>query len=160
MATNQLQARLQPFLSSIRPWGSFVDKHKFSKPNDGNDVMPRIKRNIAVWKANYAVCLLITVVLTVLMHPGSLLVLSLLFALWAYVFLVRTEPIVVQNRALNETESAVILAAVSFAVVFLLTNVGSVLLFALSLGGVGVLAHAALRREEESFDEETGSLLA
>eukprot|EP00735_Rhodelphis_limneticus_P002041 TRINITY_DN1277_c0_g1::TRINITY_DN1277_c0_g1_i1::g.26911::m.26911 TRINITY_DN1277_c0_g1::TRINITY_DN1277_c0_g1_i1::g.26911 ORF type:complete len:172 (-),score=4.99,sp/Q9C889/PR1F2_ARATH/32.45/9e-18,PRA1/PF03208.14/8.2e-34 TRINITY_DN1277_c0_g1_i1:36-551(-) len=153
---NMIMERLQPFITSIRPWGQFFDNRQFIKPS-GNpgEVMPRVKKNLEHYKGNYAISLLGVSAFIVFLHPGTLFVVGLLASLWGYALVIRNEPFVVQNHELSPKEVTIILAAASFAVVFLLTNVGSVLLFGASLGAVGVLAHAAARRNEE-VDVEAG----
>lgn len=61
----------------------------------------RLRRNLAYFKVNYLVCMVVTTLLVMIMNPWSLLVLGGLAASWAYVFVIRTVPIMWGERALT-----------------------------------------------------------
>lgn len=103
---------------------------------------------------NYLILVLVTLVVTFLAHPSSLLVVALLLAGWGYVFIIRTSPLVIGGRTLSDREKLLGMAATSFITVFFLTNVGAVLFSAISISLALIAAHGATRVPDDLFLEE------
>jgi hypothetical protein len=67
-------------------------------------------------------------------------------------FVVRGDaPLVIGGRTISEREKLLGAAAISVAVIFFLSGVGSVLFSALSIGVAGVAVHGALRVPDDLF---------
>ena len=112
----------------------------------------RIRKNVHYFKVNYLIWLVTVAVVCMLANPRSLLVLFGLGSAWGYVFVVRGDaPLVIAGRAVSEREKLVGAAAISVAVIFFLTSVGSVLFSALCIGLAGVAVHGALRVPDDLF---------
>ena len=60
-------------------------------------------------------------------------------AAWGYLFMVRTEPLVIAGRMVSDREKLIGASSASVIVVFFLTGVGSILFSALSIGLAGEL---------------------
>lgn len=82
----------------------------------------RIRKNVTYFKVNYIVIMLLTLVLTFLANPSSLLVVAALMGGWAYVFVLRTAPLVIAGRTLSDREKLMAMAGVSVITVFFLTR--------------------------------------
>lgn len=87
-------------------------------------------------------------------NPAALAVVALLGACWAWLFGVRTAPLVVNGRQFSEREALVGAAAASAVVVFFLTSVGTVLFTALGISVAAIAAHGATRVPDELFTDE------
>ena len=70
---------------------------------------------------------------------------------WAYVFVVRQEPLQIGGRDVTEREKLIGMSTLSFILIFFLTSVGSVLFSAVGLGLTGIAAHGALREPNDLF---------
>lgn len=80
-----------------------------------------------------------------LMNPFSIFVIATLGAGWVYLFLMRSEPLVINGRQINTREKFLGMSAMSLIVIFFVTSVGHLLLSALGLGLVGMYAHSTAR---------------
>ncbi len=78
-------------------------------------------------------------------------------AAWAYVYVVRTEPLVINGRELGEREKLLAMSGCSFVLIFFLTSVGSVLFSAIGFGLAGVAAHGALRQPDDLFLDDNSA---
>lgn len=87
-------------------------------------------------------------------NPAALAVVALLGACWAWLFGVRTAPLVINGRQFSEREALVGAAAASAVVVFFLTSVGTVLFTALGISVAAIAAHGATRVPDELFTDE------
>ena len=87
-------------------------------------------------------------------NPAALAVVAVLGACWAWLFGVRTAPLVINGRTFSEREALVGAAAASAVVVFFLTSVGTVLFTALGISVAAIAAHGATRVPDELFTDE------
>lgn len=106
--------------------------------------------------------LLSTVVISMLMSPLSILWLIALVLLWGYVFMVRTDPIIILGKTLTDAEKFVALCTVTFLVAFGLTKVGYIVMSGLTIGLAAVCAHAIFRVPDDLFldDQDAGGFLS
>lgn len=145
-----------------KPWSEVVDRNSFSKPANFAEAAGRLRKNAAYFKVNYLIVMLITLAVTFLLHPSSLIVLGLLTGGWIYVFLVRTQPLTIGGRTLSEREKLLGMSALSFITVFFLTSVGTVLFSALSVSFCVIALHGAMRVPDDLFlddaEQNTGLL--
>jgi hypothetical protein len=74
---------------------------------------------------------------------------ALLFG-WIYVFLLRTEPIVINGRQLSEREKVWAISGITLLVV-MITNIGTVLFSAIGLALTGIAIHGSLRVPDDLF---------
>lgn len=119
--------------------------------------MNRIRKNLGYFQANYLAVLTGVVVLCMLWNPKAIVWLALLGSAWVYVFMVRTEPVVIAGRTLNEREKFLAMAVISIVIVFGLTPVGSILMSGVVIGAVAIAAHAAFRVPDDLFLDDTDS---
>merc|ERR1711966_125415 len=124
------------------------------KPDTLAEATSRIRKNIAYFKVNYVLFVLMTLMLCLLTHPMSLFMLMALGTAWVYLFVVRTEPLVIQGRTTSEREKLIGMSALSVVLIFFLSSVGSVLFMGLGLGAAGVMAHGAARVPDDLFLDE------
>ncbi|CAI5483800.1 unnamed protein product [Closterium sp. Yama58-4] len=140
-----------------RPWNELIDRSSLAKPESLNDALSRIRKNLGYFRANYLGILIAVVVLSMLWNPTAILWLGLLGSGWVYVFMVRTEPIIVAGRTLNEREKFLGMVVISVVVVFGLTSVGSILMSGVVIGAVAITVHASFRVPDDLFLDDSDS---
>lgn len=114
----------------------------------------RLRKNAAYFRVNYGLVVAGITAAAMAVNPAALAVVALLGACWAWLFGVRTSPLVINGRQLSEREALVGAAAVSGIVVFFLTSVGTVLFTALGISVAAIAAHGATRVPDELFTDE------
>mmetsp|Transcript_46396 Transcript_46396/g.148721 ORF Transcript_46396/g.148721 Transcript_46396/m.148721 type:complete len:109 (-) Transcript_46396:84-410(-) len=92
-----------------------------------------------------------------LMHPTSLFVLAAISAVWAYMFVVRTDPLVIGGREMSEREVFLGMSGLSMVIVFFLTSVGTILFTALGIGLTGIAVHGAFRVPDDLFQDDAAA---
>lgn len=154
----KLQESYRNALAQQRPWSEVTDRANFSRPENLNDGLGRVRKNLNYFYANYLTIIIAVVVLSMLWNPSAILWLALLASIWVYIFMIRTDPLVVSGRTLNEREKFLGLAVISIIVVFGLTSVGSVLISGVIIGAAAITVHAAFRIPDDLFldDGEAG----
>lgn len=122
-------------LSERKPWTELLDKNSFAKPESLTEASSRVRKNLAYFKVNYGIGVVSIVTLCLVTSPVSLAVVFALGAMWTYLFVVAAgQPLVVGGRQLSDREKLMGATGVTVLVVFFLSSVGSLLLYALGLG--------------------------
>lgn len=135
--------------SSLAHCLSFSNKKKLLKK-----ATARIRKNAAYFRVNYGLVIAGVTAAAMAVNPAALAVVAILGACWAWLFGVRTAPLVINGRQFSERETLVGAAAVSAVVVFFLTSVGTVLFTALGISVAAIAAHGATRVPDELFTDE------
>lgn len=138
---------------TMKPWGEFFDRAKFSAPGK-MEAFSRANKNVSYFYSNYVVLATVSSLYVLLINPSFLLC---LFASAAMYFFFRAktnanEPIVIVSKEVTYTQ------AWAFLIVFSLLSFyftgGSSTVFWLVLSSLGtVLGHAMFR--EPSSDESS-----
>lgn len=145
-------------LARQKPWSELLDRHGFSKPESLADASSRMRKNLSYFRVNYAVFTVGVLGLSLLWHPGSLIILLVLLAAWVFLYFSRTEPLVLFNRPYSDKEVLVVLGVATFIVIFL-TKTGSTVLTGLATAAAVIAIHAVLRFPDDLFleDQENAS---
>lgn len=98
------------------------DFSAFSKPPNMADLTSRLRKNVSYFRTNYAILAVGTTALVMLMNPWSLIVLALLAAVWGYMYIIKTTPLVLGGREFGEREKFLLLSGVSIFTIFFLTR--------------------------------------
>ncbi|CAM6112679.1 unnamed protein product [Calypogeia fissa] len=149
-------------LAQRRPWSEMADKNSFAKPESFSDALTRVRKNLGYFRVNYLLVLLSVVALSLVTHVGSLLTLIVIVTAWGYLYMVRRDPLVVWGRTFNEREIFVLMTVLTVAA-FLLTNVASLIISALLVGGALISVHGAFRVPDDLFlddQEASGGFLS
>eukprot|EP00270_Netrium_digitus_P007338 TRINITY_DN2142_c0_g1_i3.p1 TRINITY_DN2142_c0_g1~~TRINITY_DN2142_c0_g1_i3.p1 ORF type:complete len:264 (+),score=45.46 TRINITY_DN2142_c0_g1_i3:155-946(+) len=153
-APSALQARaiistahegLQQRLSQQKPWNEFFDFSLLALPSNRDELIFRVRTNLSYFHGNYLCIVLLINLLVVLKNPLDLVTLLVLAGLWVYVFIVRSQPLILFNKELSEAEKFLLLSGVTLLVIFGMTPVGFQVVSTTMAGLVVVLAHAAFR---------------
>ncbi|CAD7697632.1 unnamed protein product [Ostreobium quekettii] len=154
-AVLSVAGRLKDYASGIlkqgKPWSEVMDRTSFSRPQNLTEATSRLKKNVAYFKINYLIVVIMAITVCMLMNPGSLMVLCALLVAWLYVFVIRTTPLVIGNHTLSDQTKLLGMAAISFVVIFFLTSVGAVVFGALSIGFCLITLHGATRAPDDLF---------
>ncbi|KAI3968113.1 hypothetical protein MKW92_044143 [Papaver armeniacum] len=142
--------RLRSDLATTRPWKEMIKQEGFNIPSTFNDSISRIKINLAYFRMNYTILVLLSLFLSLLWHPVSLLVFVLMMSLWLFFYFLRDEPLVILHRNIDDRVVLVVLSVFTI-LVLLLTHVTLNILISVSLSVVLVLVHAGLRKNEDLF---------
>mmetsp|Transcript_88233 Transcript_88233/g.175298 ORF Transcript_88233/g.175298 Transcript_88233/m.175298 type:complete len:202 (-) Transcript_88233:83-688(-) len=128
------------YLTQIRPWREFL---YLTKP-DG-DMQKRLQVNLTHYQINYAVVMLLNMVVAIVMNPKCLIVMCVLALGWVAFLRKNDDPnweVNVGGMPLGKTQRWMVLSVVTAVV--LLVFVGQVLFSAAAFCAVLVLAHAIM----------------
>ncbi|XP_068648583.1 PRA1 family protein F3-like [Aristolochia californica] len=147
--------RARSALATRRPWKEMVHLHAFGIPSSVGEAFSRVRTNLAYFRTNYAMFVLLVVFLSLLWHPISLIVFVIMMAAWVFLYFLRDEPLVIMSRTISDRVVLVVLAIVTF-VALLLTHATTEILVSLLVAVVIVLAHAAVRKTDDLFMDQQG----
>ncbi|GAA0187080.1 membrane traffic protein [Lithospermum erythrorhizon] len=157
---NRLSTTIRHTFSQRRPFSELLDRSAFSRPDSLSDAASRIKKNYTYFRVNYLSLLTLTLALSLLTHPFSLIILLTLLASWCFLYLFKdtNSPLVIMGREFSDRETLGVLLVATVVVVFL-TSVGSLLISGVLIGMGVVCLHGAFRVPEDLFldDQEAGS---
>lgn len=149
-------------LAQKRPWAELADRSQLAKPESFSEAITRARKNWFYFRINYSLVLIGAVALSLIFNPVALFLLLGLLAGWVYLYLVRSEPLVINGRTFSEKEVLLVMSAFTILMIFM-TSVGSTLTTALLIGGVLCFAHGAFRVPDDLFldeQETTGGFLS
>ncbi|CAA7402929.1 unnamed protein product [Spirodela intermedia] len=147
--------RVRAVLETRRPWKEMVHWHAFSVPPSLGDAYIRIRTNGGYFTMNYAIVVLVIIVLSLIWHPISLIVLAVMMIAWLFLYFLRDEPLVIFRRAISDGVVLCVLSLVTLVALFL-TNATYNLIASLSTGLVVVLIHAIFRKTDDLCLAEGG----
>lgn len=149
---SNLNANIRNGLAQRRPWLELADRSSFSRPDSLSDAASRIRKNFSYFRVNYVALIALSLALSLLTNPLSLLVLLALLAAWIFLYLFRPadQPLVIGGRTFSDRETLGVLVVSTIVVVFL-TSVGSLLISSLLVGLAVVCTHGAFRVPEDLF---------
>ncbi|KAL2516337.1 PRA1 family protein F2 [Forsythia ovata] len=151
--------RIKAGLGTSRPWRQMFNFHFFNLPSTSG-AFARIKTNLAFFRMNYAIIVLLVLFLSLLWHPISLIVFIAMMAVWLFLYFLRDEPMAIFGRVIKDVVVLIVLSIVTI-IVLLLTRATLNILVALLVGVVVVLIHSAVRKTDDLYvdEEAAGGLL-
>ena len=81
----------------------------------------RIRKNFHYFKINYVLAMTAVLLVTMVLYPQSLATLSLVLAMWVYLYAIRTTPIVVNGTTVDGPTKMIACSSITMLVVFFLT---------------------------------------
>ncbi|KAM0956558.1 hypothetical protein ACFX13_025453 [Malus domestica] len=151
--------RIRAGLGARRPWKLMFNFRSFNFPSSFSDAFGRVRSNVAYFRMNYAIVVLLILFLSLLWHPISLIVFVVMMAAWLFLYFLRDEPLLLFGKTVDDRVVLIVLAVVTIVLLFL-THATVNILVALLIGVVLVIAHAALRKMDDlPVDEENSALL-
>ncbi|KAL5997786.1 PRA1 protein B3 [Asimina triloba] len=148
-------------LAQRRSWAELLDRSSFARPTSLSEATSRLRKNLPYYRINYLIVVASVLALSLVFHPGSLLLLLILAAAWIFLYLFRPSdapPISLFGRTFSDREIFGGLIALTIFVVFL-TTVGSLIISAIMLGAALVAVHGSFHLPDDLFldDQEPGA---
>lgn len=153
-AAGRFKDVLGNLLKERKPWTELLDRTAFSRPENFAEATGRLKKNGAYFRVNYLAFMLVVTITCMVLNPTSLIVLGCLALLWAYLFGIRKDPIVIGGRSFSEREKLLGLTVTSAIMIFFVTSVGTILFTALGISVAVIGVHGACRVPDDLFTDE------
>ncbi|XP_077624258.1 prenylated Rab acceptor protein 1 [Crocuta crocuta] len=120
--------------ATIRPWGSFVDQRRFSRPRNLGELCQRLVRNVEYYQSNYVFVFLGLILYCVVTSPMLLVALAVFFGA-CYILYLRTlqSKFVLFGREVSPAHQYALAGGVSFPF-FWLAGAGSAVFWVLAKG--------------------------
>uniref|UniRef100_A0A3Q1EKA6 PRA1 family protein n=1 Tax=Acanthochromis polyacanthus TaxID=80966 RepID=A0A3Q1EKA6_9TELE len=134
---------------SIRPWASFVDQRKFSKPRNFGELCQRVVKNVEVYNSNYTFIFLGLILYCIISSPMLLIALAVFAGAFYIIHLKSLE----SKLVLTVPHQMSLAGAVSLPV-FWLAGAGAAVFWVLGATLFVIGSHAAFRELETSEIEE------
>ncbi|KAG7476177.1 hypothetical protein JOB18_048181 [Solea senegalensis] len=139
---------------SIRPWASFVDQRKFSKPRNFGELCQRVVKNVETFNSNYTFIFMGLILYCIISSPMLLIALAVFAGAFYIIHLKSLESkLVVFGRELTVPHQMSLAGAVSLPV-FWLAGAGAAVFWVLGATLFVIGSHAAFRQLESSDLEE------
>ncbi|KAL2076801.1 hypothetical protein ACEWY4_027603 [Coilia grayii] len=139
---------------SIRPWASFVDQRRFSKPRNFGELCQRVVRNLDTYHSNYTFIFLGLILYCIISSPMLLIALAVFAGAFYIIHLKSLEnKLVIFGRELTQGHQLGLAGGVSFPV-FWLAGAGAAVFWVLGATLAVIGSHAAFRELESSDMEE------
>uniref|UniRef100_A0A3P9J3Q0 PRA1 family protein n=1 Tax=Oryzias latipes TaxID=8090 RepID=A0A3P9J3Q0_ORYLA len=139
---------------SIRPWASFVDQRKFSKPRNFGDACQRVVKNVETYNSNYTFIFLGLILYCIISSPMLLIALAVFLGAFYIIHLKSQESrLVVLGKQLNVPHQMGLAGALSLPV-FWLAGAGAAVFWVLGATLFVIGTHAVFRELEGSDMEE------
>ncbi|CAN8292810.1 unnamed protein product [Cochlearia groenlandica] len=159
-ANNNNHQNARPGLATRRPWKQMLDIHSFDFPRKTATVINRIRANTVYFQTNYTIVVLLSVFLSLIWNPLSLLILLALIGAWLFLYFLRDEPLAVFDREIDHRLVLIVMSVITLSILFL-TDAKLNIAVAVVAGAAAVLCHGAARNTEDMYqnDNETSRLI-
>lgn len=147
-----VSTKTQDFLAERKPTNEFFDRTALDKPASMGEAWSRIRRNALYFRVNYAIIIVSTMALSLLLNPLAALLIAGLACGWGYICMFRTDPVIIGGHTLSDREKMIGCAAISALCVFVFSGVGYLLFTSLAIGAALCAVHGSLRVPYENFD--------
>jgi len=146
----------QKFRSSLRPFPSFLDVNRCSRPRNATEAWSRLELNLSWYWLNYSIIAILILIIAIITQPSFLITLLVLAAIWW--FTLTHEPIVIPriHYLLQGRNKQILLYCLT--ALLLILFVGNVILLCVGLAALLIVGHAVVRaaptQEERDASEE------
>ncbi|XP_010917587.1 PRA1 family protein F2 [Elaeis guineensis] len=160
---NGFKEQGQALIAARRPWQELLNPGAFARPLTTAEATDRLRRNLAYFRANYTIAVLLAVFLSLIWHPSSLIAFIALSAAWLFLYFSHNGPLVLFGRAIDDGAVLIALSVVT-VVALIVTDVASNVLASFMVGLAIIGIHAVLRTTDDLFLDEqaaaSGGLLS
>ncbi|GKA41575.1 PRA1 family protein F3-like protein [Tanacetum coccineum] len=152
---SRAKQRIKSGLGHRRPWKQMFSS--LNAPHGASDALSRIKSNLAYFRMNYAIIILVILFLSLLFHPVSLIVFVVMMCAWLFLYFLRDEPLTILGRTIDDRTVLVLLSVVTVGLL-LFTGATWNIVSSVLIGFAVVLVHAVLRSTDDLLEDvEDGS---
>lgn len=144
--------RIRSGIGTRRSWRVMITS--LSPPESVGSAVQRLVTNAGYFHVNYAIVVLLTLLVSLLWHPGALIVFIATMFAWMFLYFLRDTPLVVWGYGVEERLVLVGLSVSTVALLFL--TKATVFLGGIAAGFVAVLAHSVFRRTNDLGLDEGG----
>ncbi|XP_048476566.1 prenylated Rab acceptor protein 1 [Rhincodon typus] len=139
---------------TIRPWASFIDQKRFSRPKNFGELCKRLVKNVEHFQSNYVFVFLGLIVYCVITSPMLLIALVVFFGACYIVHLRASQSrLVLFGRELSPAHQYGLSGAISFPF-FWLAGAGSAVFWVLGATLVFIGSHAGFHELESGDGDE------
>ena len=131
-----------------------LDRTAYQRPVSFSEATGRMQKNLNYFKINYMIATAGVLAAFILYHPTSLVILSAITAVWAYVFMIRQEPMKLGERTISEREKMLGMTGLSALAVFFLSSAGTVIFSGIGVALLGIGAHSMFRVPDDLFIDD------
>ncbi|CAN4120445.1 unnamed protein product [Withania somnifera] len=146
-------------IAAVRPWPLFIDTAALSLPISFSDATYRINKNLRYFAGNYALIILLILLISLIIRPITLVLFLIIFAGWIYLYFYRNEPLELFGFDIDDKFVLGFLSLVT-VVALLVANIWMNLVVSIGVGIVILCVHGALRAPEDQEDSPYGALLS
>lgn len=144
----QAKERIKSGLGSRRAWHQVLISPTL--PDSFNDALNRITTNFSYFYINYAIITLLVLFLSLLWHPGTLVVLVFMISVWLFLYILRERPMVVYGQEIDDLVVLIGLCGVTI-LMLILTHATFNLAVGVGSGLLLVLIHSVLRGTDDLY---------
>ncbi|XP_061631644.1 prenylated Rab acceptor protein 1 [Phyllopteryx taeniolatus] len=140
--------------ASIRPWASFADQRKFSKPRNFGEMCQRVVKNMDTYNSNYTFIFLGLILYCIISSPMLLIALAVFVGAFYIIHLKSLESkLMILGKELTMPHQMSLAGAISLPI-FWLAGAGAAVFWVLGATLFVIGSHAAFRELESSDMEE------
>lgn len=144
----QAKERIKSGLGSRRAWHQVLIPP--TMPDSFNEVLNRITTNFSYFYINYAIIALLVLFLSLLWHPGTLVILVFMISVWLFLYILRENPIIVYGQEIDDLVVLIGLCGVTI-LMLILTHATYNLAVGVGTGLLLVLIHSVLRGTDDLY---------
>lgn len=145
---SRAKERIRTGLGTRRPWHEVLVS--LSLPANFNEALARLSINLNYFHMNYAILTVFTLFLSLLWHPGTLIVFLIMFGAWLFLYFLRDDPVVVFGKEVDDVVVLIGLCGVTF-LMLVLTHASYNIGVGVGIGVVLALVHATFRATDDLF---------
>ncbi|KAE8687848.1 hypothetical protein F3Y22_tig00111008pilonHSYRG00277 [Hibiscus syriacus] len=136
-----LQAREQigPIIGSRRKWEDMIKIHSLNLPPNVNEAARRIQTNVLFFKTNYVIVVALLLFLTLLLHPVSLIIITIIAGAWLLQYFLSDNPLSIYGFVIDRSTIITVLTLFTITMVFLtdlMNNIMTGIFFGFLLHGL------------------------
>ncbi|XP_050220396.1 PRA1 family protein D-like [Mercurialis annua] len=146
---SQFKQTTQSLNATVQPWSLFSDSSSLNFPSSLPDATTRITQNLTHFRSNYSLIILISLFLSLIYHPLSLIAFFIILIGWVFLYFARDDdPLTFFAYQVSDFVVLALLFSVT-VVVLIWSGVWFNVVAAVGIGFGLVILHALLRSTDD-----------